>query len=63
MDNMTRNNGRLLMFSLFRRMAVLAVLLISLTAAQAAPQHDRCVVLVSIDGLANFYLDDPPAGP
>ncbi len=27
----------------------------------AEPLSDRCVVLVSIDGLANFYLDDPRA--
>ncbi|MCA9000172.1 MAG: alkaline phosphatase family protein [Planctomycetaceae bacterium] len=25
------------------------------------PQTDRCVVLISVDGLANFYLDDPLA--
>jgi predicted AlkP superfamily pyrophosphatase or phosphodiesterase len=25
----------------------------------AEPQRDRCVILVSVDGLANFYLDDP----
>ena len=25
------------------------------------PHTDRCVVLVSVDGLANFYLDDPKA--
>ncbi|HEX3872189.1 MAG TPA: ectonucleotide pyrophosphatase/phosphodiesterase, partial [Pirellulales bacterium] len=29
--------------------------------ASAAPRTDRCVVLVSIDGLAGFYLDDPRA--
>jgi predicted AlkP superfamily pyrophosphatase or phosphodiesterase len=29
--------------------------------AGAAPQGDRCVILVTIDGLANFYLDDPLA--
>lgn len=29
--------------------------------AQAAPQRDRCVILVSVDGLAAFYLDDPKA--
>ncbi len=27
----------------------------------ASPPNDRCVVLVSIDGLAGFYLDDPRA--
>jgi predicted AlkP superfamily pyrophosphatase or phosphodiesterase len=49
---------------LVRRLAGLAALLVTLIAAQAAqaaPQRDRCVVLVSIDGLANFYLDDPKA--
>lgn len=29
-------------------------------SAQAA-NNDRCVVLISVDGLANFYLDDPNA--
>lgn len=30
--------------------------------ANAAEAHDdRCVILVSVDGLANFYLDDPLA--
>lgn len=30
--------------------------------AEAAEAHDdRCVILVSVDGLANFYLDDPLA--
>jgi predicted AlkP superfamily pyrophosphatase or phosphodiesterase len=49
---------------LIRRLAGLAALLVAFVAAQAAqaaPQPDRCVVLVSIDGLANFYLDDPKA--
>jgi len=27
----------------------------------AEPQRDHCVVLISVDGLANFYLDDPQA--
>lgn len=31
------------------------------TCAAAEPHSDRCVVLVSVDGLANFYLDDPKA--
>ena len=30
-------------------------------APAAEPRSDRCVVLVSVDGLANFYLDDPRA--
>lgn len=29
--------------------------------AHAQPRRDRCVVLVSVDGLAGFYLDDPKA--
>jgi predicted AlkP superfamily pyrophosphatase or phosphodiesterase len=29
--------------------------------AEAQPQRDRCVVLVSVDGLANFYFEDPRA--
>jgi predicted AlkP superfamily pyrophosphatase or phosphodiesterase len=35
----------------------------SLTAPTTAaePHKDRCVVLVSVDGLAGFYLDDPRA--
>lgn len=31
------------------------------SASAAEPARDRCVVLISIDGLANFYLDDPLA--
>lgn len=31
------------------------------TVIAAEPATDRCVVLVSVDGLANFYLDDPKA--
>lgn len=31
------------------------------SAIAAAPAKDRCVILVSVDGLANFYLDDPRA--
>ena len=27
----------------------------------AEPQRERCVILISVDGLANFYLDDPRA--
>jgi predicted AlkP superfamily pyrophosphatase or phosphodiesterase len=30
-------------------------------AFAAEPQKDRCVILISVDGLANFYLDDPKA--
>ncbi|HEX4129487.1 MAG TPA: ectonucleotide pyrophosphatase/phosphodiesterase [Pirellulales bacterium] len=38
-----------------------ALVIVAVAQAQAAPQTDRCVVLVSIDGLAGFYLDDPRA--
>ena len=29
--------------------------------ALAEPYRDRCVILISVDGLANFYFDDPRA--
>lgn len=42
--------------------AVLTVLSVEPEKARAAdPARDRCVILVSIDGLAGFYLDDPRA--
>lgn len=31
------------------------------TTLAAEPRADRCVILISVDGLANFYLDDPQA--
>ncbi|HAW27947.1 MAG TPA: alkaline phosphatase family protein, partial [Planctomycetaceae bacterium] len=31
------------------------------TVQAVEPHEDRCVILVSVDGLANFYLDDPLA--
>ncbi|MBI1311709.1 sulfatase-like hydrolase/transferase [bacterium] len=40
----------------------LLTLTVSIDAANAAePHQDRCVILVSVDGLAGFYLDDPKA--
>jgi predicted AlkP superfamily pyrophosphatase or phosphodiesterase len=39
---------------------LLALLLIARIDG-AEPRSDRCVVLISVDGLANFYLDDPQA--
>lgn len=39
--------------------ASLAALFVS--AAMAAPASDRIVVLISVDGLAHYYLDDPKA--
>ncbi|HWL09475.1 MAG TPA: ectonucleotide pyrophosphatase/phosphodiesterase [Planctomicrobium sp.] len=32
-----------------------------LPLSAAEPKADHCVVLISVDGLANFYLDDPKA--
>jgi predicted AlkP superfamily pyrophosphatase or phosphodiesterase len=42
----------------------LAVLLLPLCVRSllaADPAKDQCVILISVDGLANFYLDDPRA--
>ncbi len=39
----------------------LLLLLMMGTSALAEPQTDRCVILISVDGLAHFYLDDPRA--
>src|SRR5436309_10686201 len=49
--------------SLFRGLFVLlwVLLLAAPRIVEAAPQTDRCVILVSVDGLAGFYLDDPKA--
>ncbi|MBD3676535.1 MAG: alkaline phosphatase family protein [Planctomycetaceae bacterium] len=33
----------------------------SVDAADPVPASERCVILISVDGLANFYLDDPKA--
>ncbi len=42
---------------------VCSFLLVTVAASAADPSSakDRCVVLISLDGLANFYLDDPKA--
>jgi len=40
--------------------AMSAMLLVS-RRVSAEPRADRCVILVSVDGLAGFYLDDPRA--
>ena len=49
-------------------MRVCAVLLclclavcIDAPAAEPVPASERCVILISVDGLAGFYLDDPKA--
>lgn len=31
------------------------------SAAEPVPASERCVILISVDGLAGFYLDDPKA--
>ncbi len=38
---------------------VVIVLVLGNRPAAAEPQNDRCVIMVTIDGLANFYIDDP----
>jgi len=40
-------------------LALVVVLAWSCSAAVAEPHKDRCVIMVTIDGLANFYIDDP----
>jgi len=40
---------------------VLALTVLATGTAAAQPRTDRCVILISVDGLANFYLDDPRA--
>src|SRR5688500_9267326 len=47
--------------TIVRLPATCVATLILFTAAQAAPRVDRCVLLVSIDGLAGLYVDDPRA--
>jgi predicted AlkP superfamily pyrophosphatase or phosphodiesterase len=42
-------------------LALFLVIVLSACASAEDPHKDRCVVLVSVDGLANFYLDDPKA--
>ncbi|MFK7777997.1 MAG: alkaline phosphatase family protein, partial [Gimesia sp.] len=37
------------------------LLSLGLVADAGEAHDDRCVILVSVDGLANFYLDDPLA--
>jgi len=41
--------------------AILPLFVAAVNAADAPSGKDRCVVLISLDGLANFYLDDPKA--
>lgn len=44
-----------------RLLSLLAVLLLPLVAAFAQSAADRVVVLISVDGLAHYYFDDPKA--
>jgi predicted AlkP superfamily pyrophosphatase or phosphodiesterase len=46
-----------------RRLTAVLVLLTLLTSSldAAAPDKDHCVILISVDGLAGFYLDDERA--
>src|SRR6188474_851204 len=41
--------------------AVFVVLLLLPATLRAEPRKDHCLILVSVDGLAGFYLDDPRA--
>lgn len=45
------------------RWICLTLLLFGLDSASATaqPRNDHCVILISVDGLAHFYLDDPRA--
>ena len=45
----------------FAALSCLFVVFAAAFAIGAEPAKDRCVVLISLDGLANFYLDDPKA--
>lgn len=47
--------------SILRVLFGVAVLVAAGRVTAAEPQAERCVILVSIDGLAGFYLDDPRA--
>ena len=46
---------------LCRWLVVAGTILSSMAVSAADPRTDRCVILISVDGLANFYLDDPKA--
>ena len=48
------------MIRIARMLLALAVVLAwGCSAVAAGPHKDRCVIMVTIDGLANFYIDDP----
>src|SRR4051812_17180299 len=52
---------KLVLFGFFAVAVQLHLKTPSAIAVTAARDPDRIVVLLSIDGLANFYLDDPAA--
>ncbi len=41
------------------RFLVVPAVVVSVCSSSAEPRKDRCVILASVDGLANFYLDEP----
>lgn len=41
--------------------AVCSLVSVSDRLESAEPNQEQCVILISVDGLANFYLDDPQA--
>ncbi len=41
--------------------AIVVTMIAGVSTAIAQPHEDHCVVLISVDGLAGFYLDDPQA--
>ena len=45
----------------FRILICCGLMIATPSVAAAEPMADHCVILVSIDGLAGFYLDDPRA--
>jgi predicted AlkP superfamily pyrophosphatase or phosphodiesterase len=54
MEEVLVNNLRQLVL-----LALAMVLVLGNRPATAEPHKDRCVIMVTIDGLANFYIDDP----
>lgn len=48
-------------FRFLTALVALSALLLEATPSQAASRTDRLVILISIDGLASYYFDDPKA--
>jgi predicted AlkP superfamily pyrophosphatase or phosphodiesterase len=53
--------SRLRTFSPIRLLSAFVSCLVLADTAAAEPKKDHCVILISLDGLAGFYLDDPKA--